>query len=117
VTIYLTPEDDCSSNPAVTLMLNANNTAIVVPEKVVLHKDFLCHYSPFFNAAFNGTFKEGLTQEMTLQADTTAFGIVAAWFYSQKNRTSRSEISGSPSPRLDSRTAISAAEVTKHGYG
>ncbi|KAN0116937.1 hypothetical protein V8E51_002914 [Hyaloscypha variabilis] len=58
VTIYLTPEDDRSSNPAVTLMLNANNTAIVVPEKVVLHKDFLCHYSPFFNAAFNGTFKE-----------------------------------------------------------
>jgi len=84
VTIYLTPEDDCSSNPAVTVTLNAKNTATVVPEKVVLHKDFLCHYSPFFNAAFNGTFKEGLTQEMTLQADTTAFGIVAGWFYSQK---------------------------------
>ncbi|KAE9376510.1 hypothetical protein N431DRAFT_332035 [Stipitochalara longipes BDJ] len=60
------------------------NTNNAVPEKVLLHKDFLCYYSPFFNAAFNSRFKEGLTQQMTLQADVTTFGVVAEWFYTQR---------------------------------
>jgi hypothetical protein len=45
----------------------------------------ICHYSPFFNAAFNSTMIEGQTQSMELddiEADT--FGLFVNWLYTQK---------------------------------
>jgi len=36
-----------------------------------IHKNFICYYSPFFDAAFNGKFVEGETQSMKLE-DTCA---------------------------------------------
>jgi hypothetical protein len=52
--------------------------------KFMIHKDLICYHSPFFKAAFNGNFLEGQTQEMTLEADVVAFGIVVSWFYTKK---------------------------------
>ncbi|KAE8446884.1 hypothetical protein EG329_011515 [Mollisiaceae sp. DMI_Dod_QoI] len=54
-------------------------------EKFVVHKDFACHYSPVFQAAFSSQFVEGQTQEYRLK-DTTAEAIrlLVNWFYTQK---------------------------------
>jgi hypothetical protein len=49
------------------------------------HKDFLCHHSPFFDRAFNGSFKEGITQNMDLDdVEPTTFGLLASWVYTKK---------------------------------
>jgi hypothetical protein len=29
-----------------------------------LHQNFICHYSPFFDAAFNGKYIDGQTKEL-----------------------------------------------------
>jgi hypothetical protein len=42
----------------------------------VVHKSFLCHASPFFDAAFNGNFVEGQTQSMNLETSEQAFGML-----------------------------------------
>jgi hypothetical protein len=53
--------------------------------KFVIHKAFICHYSPFFSAAFNGKFEEGNTQKMELDdVDPEVFGILANWLYTQE---------------------------------
>jgi hypothetical protein len=45
-----------------------------------VHKNFICYYSPFFDAAFNGNFTEGDTQSMKLgDTCTEAFGIFVNW--------------------------------------
>jgi hypothetical protein len=51
--------------------------------KFVFHRNLISHYSPFFAAAFKGNFKEGLSQEMTLEADFKAFGVFSNWLYTQ----------------------------------
>jgi hypothetical protein len=52
--------------------------------KFLIHKDFICYYSPFFSAAFNGSFNEGRTQIMMLEdVDPRAFGILVNWIYTQ----------------------------------
>jgi hypothetical protein len=50
----------------------------------LVHKNFICYYSPFFNAAFNGSFIEGETQKLDLE-DTRpdVFGIFVNWLYTQ----------------------------------
>ncbi|PQE19333.1 hypothetical protein CJF31_00009415 [Rutstroemia sp. NJR-2017a BVV2] len=48
----------------------------------VLHKSFLCYASPFFDAAFNGTFVEGQTQSMNLETSEQAFGMLVDYIYS-----------------------------------
>jgi hypothetical protein len=49
-----------------------------------VHKNFICYYSPFFDAAFNGNFVEGDTQSMNLEETSTeAFGIFVNWLYTQ----------------------------------
>jgi hypothetical protein len=51
----------------------------------LIHKDFICHYSEFFAAAFDGQFKEGQTQAMTLDdIDPAAFALLVDWFYYQR---------------------------------
>jgi BTB/POZ domain len=53
-------------------------------ETFEVYKDFICYYSPFFRAAFNGPFKEGQTQTMEF-TDThpVIFGLFVLWLYSQ----------------------------------
>ncbi|KAH8774805.1 hypothetical protein BGZ57DRAFT_373241 [Hyaloscypha finlandica] len=47
-----------------------------------VHQNFICYYSPFFDAAFNGNFTEGNTRSMKLEdTSTEAFGIFVNWLY------------------------------------
>ncbi|KAN0122829.1 hypothetical protein V8E51_001155 [Hyaloscypha variabilis] len=50
-----------------------------------IHKNFICYYSPFFDAAFNGKSIEGKSQGPELD-DTPheVFGIFVNWLYMQK---------------------------------
>lgn len=51
----------------------------------MVHKDFACHYSPVFKAAFNSDFVEGQTQEYRLQeVKGTIIRVLINWFYTQK---------------------------------
>jgi hypothetical protein len=51
----------------------------------IIHKDLICHYSPFFSAAFNGNFIEGTTQTMNLpDIDADIFGLLVHWLYTQQ---------------------------------
>jgi hypothetical protein len=36
-------------------------------ETVPIHKSFICYYSPYFNAVFNGNFAEGDTKRVELE--------------------------------------------------
>jgi hypothetical protein len=50
-----------------------------------IHKAIVCHYSPFFDATFNGNFEEGTTQEIDLRdTEPAVFSVFVEWFYSQK---------------------------------
>ncbi|TVY35533.1 hypothetical protein LOCC1_G005521 [Lachnellula occidentalis] len=62
----------------VTLKVHATSEAFAV------HKEFACHHSPVFNAAFNGPFIEGQTQVYKLE-DTTprAARLLVYWLYTQ----------------------------------
>jgi BTB/POZ domain-containing protein len=81
------------SQATVTITINKTqqfphgfNLLGLTPEvhKFVIHKAFICYYSPFFSAAFNGKFEEGNTQNMELDdVDPQVFGILANWLYSQ----------------------------------
>ncbi|KAL3417827.1 hypothetical protein PVAG01_10837 [Phlyctema vagabunda] len=61
-------------------------TFIIGPSKqnFVVHKEFVCHYSPVLEAAFNSAFVEGQTQTYVLE-DTTqqAFKYFVQWLYAQ----------------------------------
>lgn len=58
-----------------------------------VHKNFVCYHSPFFDAAFNGNFVEGDTQQMKLE-DTCpeAFGIFVNWLYTQDIENNKGEL-------------------------
>jgi hypothetical protein len=63
----------------------------------LIHKDFICYYSKFFDAAFNGQFEEGQTQAMTLDdIDPDAFGLLVDWLYTQ-----RVDVDGNSLPTLE----------------
>jgi hypothetical protein len=55
------------------------------PKTFLVHKEFACHASPVFDAAFNSNFIEGQTQTYKLD-DTTprAFRLLTQWIYLQK---------------------------------
>jgi len=61
---------------------------IIGPDKTtfLVHKDFLCYYSPYFAGALReGAFKESETQTVELDhADVEAFGLLVTWLYTQK---------------------------------
>jgi hypothetical protein len=50
-------------------------TIIIGPEDsqetFVVHKDLICHYSPFFSNAFNSNFTESATKTITSQMSTS----------------------------------------------
>ncbi|TVY87472.1 hypothetical protein LAWI1_G006420 [Lachnellula willkommii] len=68
------------------------NSAEVTKKPFLVHKAILCHYSPFFDAAFNGGFEEDTTQELDLpDTDPIVFGILVEWAYSQRVMMSTTE--------------------------
>jgi hypothetical protein len=62
------------------------------PPKFIIHKNKICSHSSFFSAAFNSNFIEGMNQEMTLDVDLKAFGIIANWMYTQDIVASSGEL-------------------------
>jgi hypothetical protein len=49
-----------------------------------IHQNYICHYSPYFKAAFTGSFAEAETQELQLEdVEGEVFGIFANWLYTQ----------------------------------
>jgi hypothetical protein len=68
-----------------TLATTSSPSSNPQDQKFIIHKDFICYYSPFFSAAFNGKFEEGRTQTMDLyDVDPHVFGILVDWIYSQE---------------------------------
>lgn len=54
-------------------------------EPFLVHKEFVCYYSPALRAAFNSSFVEGQTQTYRLEdISTNAFRLFVQWLYSQK---------------------------------
>ncbi|KAH7333112.1 hypothetical protein BKA65DRAFT_40143 [Rhexocercosporidium sp. MPI-PUGE-AT-0058] len=50
-----------------------------------IHKNHICHYSAFFDAAFNGNFAEAESQEVQLyEVMPETFGIFVNWLYTQE---------------------------------
>lgn len=65
----------------VTINLKSSTTTETIP----IHKNFICHYSPYFSAAFNGNFKEGQIQALDLEDVIPAiFNIFVSWLYTQQ---------------------------------
>ncbi|TVY44544.1 hypothetical protein LOCC1_G003360 [Lachnellula occidentalis] len=61
------------------------NSAEVTKKTFLVHKAILCHYSSFFNAAFNGGFAEDAAQELDLpDTGPILFSIFVEWIYSQR---------------------------------
>jgi hypothetical protein len=64
----------------ITVVLKNGDTTETVP----IHKSFICYYSPYFNATFNGNFAEGDTQCVELEdAPPVAFNLFVKWLYTQ----------------------------------
>jgi hypothetical protein len=55
-------------------------------------RSILILHSSFFSTAFNSNFIEGMNQEMTLDVDLKAFGIIANWMYTQDIVASSGEL-------------------------
>ncbi|TVY41600.1 hypothetical protein LOCC1_G007764 [Lachnellula occidentalis] len=54
-------------------------------EKFIVHKQFACHYSPVFKAAFESGFIEGQTQTYKLEdVEPKVVQLLVQWFYTQK---------------------------------
>ncbi|TVY44551.1 hypothetical protein LOCC1_G003357 [Lachnellula occidentalis] len=64
-------------------------------QKYIIHKNFICYYSGYFDATFNSSIKEEEeTQEVWLEdtSPSDVFGVFVNWMYTQKLITSE----GSP---------------------
>ncbi|CZR54723.1 uncharacterized protein PAC_04607 [Phialocephala subalpina] len=54
-------------------------------QKFVIHREYVCHYSPVLKAAFNSNFIEGQTGEYRLDDITHGtFNLLVQWLYHQK---------------------------------
>lgn len=54
-------------------------------DEFLIHKSFICFYSPYFTAAFNGPFKEGESQASELEdMCPIAFSVFVNWIYTQR---------------------------------
>jgi hypothetical protein len=94
VTIYITAQklsdnqekvvrEPLPSPASASGSLAAQSTSEPETPKFVIHKHLICHHSPFFAAAFNSNFKEGITQEMTIDVDHKVFGLFVNWLYNK----------------------------------
>jgi len=72
------------SGPQTIVTVKVNSEETCESETFRVHKNYMCHYSPYFDRAFNGSFAEAESQELTLD-DTTpeVFGIFVNWLYTQ----------------------------------
>ena len=59
-------------------------------ETFTVHKEFLCNYSPFFDAPFNGNFLEGTTQHVDPEVEPSVFAVFLDWIYTQQMKESES---------------------------
>jgi hypothetical protein len=81
--IFLWLTIQSSSPPQAFLTIHVN----VKPNKetFVVHKNLICHHSPFFEAEFNSLMKEGRTQTMALEdVESGVFGLLMNWLYTQE---------------------------------
>jgi hypothetical protein len=54
-------------------------------QRYTIHKDLICQQSPFFSAAFNGSFVESTKQSVTLpDVDARNFEHIILWLYTQR---------------------------------
>ena len=61
--------------------------------KVIVHREFACHYSPVLKAAFDSDFKEGQTQIYNLiDASDQSVTLLGQWLYTQRLDVHISEI-------------------------
>ncbi|KAI4133198.1 MAG: hypothetical protein LQ347_002264 [Umbilicaria vellea] len=94
----------------------------VGPERVHYHLPLklLAHYSPFFDRAFNGSFKEGSTKRMDLLADDVpAFNILVRWLYTGQVESPKRIEDAKPAEVITDNAGISAipAPVLPPGSG
>ena len=60
-------------------------TIIASKEKFVIHKEFISHYSKYFDHAFKREFIEGKTREMDFpHVNPSIFGMISHWLYTQQ---------------------------------
>ena len=80
-----------SSSPSKNNFARKPST-ILEEHKSVVHKEFICYYSPFFAVGFNSNFEEGRTQTMKLRdVDPALFAIVVNWIYCKVVRDDKDE--------------------------
>ncbi|KAL8769317.1 MAG: hypothetical protein Q9209_004699 [Squamulea sp. 1 TL-2023] len=81
------PSAYASLSPYRSMFSNEMVTIEVGPRKVpfLIHKGLICSESKFFNAAFNGQFKEATTQSVHLdEEDPGDFDIIHKYLYTEK---------------------------------
>ncbi|TVY53584.1 hypothetical protein LCER1_G007375 [Lachnellula cervina] len=67
-------------------------------QEFLVYKEFICYYSPFFNAAFNGSFEEGATQSIDIvDVHRKVFGLFVNWIYTQNVVPEQDDASNAPS--------------------
>jgi hypothetical protein len=76
---------DRKSHELVTIYVTKSSDTLAL-KTFVIHKEFACHYSPVFKAAFNSKFWEGQTQtyRMVDDAPESAVHLLVHWLYTQK---------------------------------
>lgn len=72
------------SNPQTMVTIHVKNENATKEQSFIVHKEFICYYSPFFDAAFNGSFIEGASQALDLEdVEPAIFALLVGWIYSQ----------------------------------
>ncbi|TVY90520.1 hypothetical protein LAWI1_G006819 [Lachnellula willkommii] len=70
--------------PQTMVKVNVSFKADDEKQEFLVHKEFICYYSPFFDTAFNGGFEEGVTQSIDiLSVYPQVFGLFVHWLYTQ----------------------------------
>ncbi|KAE8444329.1 hypothetical protein EG329_000639 [Mollisiaceae sp. DMI_Dod_QoI] len=85
-----TPPNLVKPSPIVKVHVRKNDDDYVT---FTIHLNYICHYSPYFYAAFHGRFQEGEKQEMKMEdTDPLVFGIFVNWLYTQTIYTEAGEL-------------------------
>ncbi|PVH71817.1 hypothetical protein DL98DRAFT_577183 [Cadophora sp. DSE1049] len=82
--------------PIVTVKVRADPNPVAKWHTFQLHKNYLCHYSPYFRAALTGPFIESEDQQVKLEETSpSVFGIFVNWLYTQTlvNKSSEQPLS------------------------
>jgi len=72
-----------------------------------IHKEFACHYSPIFNAAFNSNFFEGQNQSYHLEeTDEETLQLLLQWLYSKQLSIPEMQKNGKRVPKDRTKTLV-----------